>query len=234
MKTIRTPYLLAALGGAAFLLAGALVSVSLLGSKSSTPKATAAPLLGVGDALSLFEGIPQHGTTLGSPKAPVTVAEYADLQCPYCARFNSDELPAFVQRYVRTGKAKLEFRGLAFVGPDSESGLRTVLAASSQNRLWQMVDILYRNQGAENSGWLSDALLRQVGAAVSGLSIERMISERPGSSVDSLVQKAAGQAQNDGVNGTPTLFAGPSGGTLQRVDSSAAALARAVDAALAA
>src|SRR5439155_25030518 len=134
-----------------------------------------------------------------------------------------------VQKFVRTGKAKLEFRGLAFVGPDSLRGLRTVLSASRQNRLWQMVDVLYTNQGAENSGWLSDSLLRDVVAAVPGLSAQELFAGRAEPSVDQLIEAASAHAATDGVNATPTLFAGPSGGTLHRVDTpSAAALARAL------
>jgi protein-disulfide isomerase len=234
VKTFKTAHILALVGVAAFALAGVLVAVSLLGSKSSSPKPAAATLIGVGDSLSLLDGIPQHGLVLGSPKAPATVVEYADLQCPYCARFATTELPAFVQKYIRTGKAKLEFRGLAFVGPDSENGLRAILAASKQNRLWQLVDILYTNQGAENSGWLSDSLLRDAGAAVPGLSTERMLAGRAEPFVDALIQSASTHATDDRVDATPTLFAGPTGGTLHRVDTpSAAALAQAVQSALA-
>src|SRR5205823_9727314 len=145
MKTVKPALVLTLVGVAAFALAGVLVTVSLLGSKMDTVKPVGATLDGVGDSLSLYAGIPQHGLVLGNPKAPATVVEYADLQCPYCARFATTELPAFVQKFVRTGKAKLEFRGLAFVGPDSLRGLRTVLSASRQNRLWQMVDVLYTN-----------------------------------------------------------------------------------------
>jgi protein-disulfide isomerase len=234
VTNVKTVYLLGAVGAVAFVLAGVLVAVSLMGSKSSSPTPAGAPLIGVGDSLSLFEGIPQHGIVLGSPKAPATVVEYADLQCPYCARFATTELPAFVQKYVRTGKAKLEFRGLAFVGQDSLSGLHTALAAARQNRLWQVIDILYTNQGAENSGWLSDSLLRDVGAAVPGLSTQAMFAARSEPSIEAEIQAASTHATNDGVNATPTLFAGPTGGTLRRVDTaSAAALAQAVQSALA-
>ncbi len=88
-----------------------------------------------------------------------------------------------MREYVRPGKLRLEFRGLAFVGSDSATALRTALAAGRQNRLWNVVDLLYRNQGTENTGWVTESLLRSVGEATPGLDVGRMLSERGSSAV---------------------------------------------------
>jgi len=221
-KRSRSTLLFVLVGAAAFVAAAALIAVSLSGGSSSKSPSPSEPLTGVGDALSVFGGIPQHGITVGNPKAPVTIVEYADLQCPYCAHFATDELPGVVQEDVRTGKAKIEYRGLAFIGPDSLNGLRTAFAAGEQGKLWQFVDILFANQGAENSGWLSDSLLRRVGEAVPGLDVDKMFADRGGARVTALVQSASASAQTAGVNSTPTLFVGPTGGTLTQVSSATA------------
>jgi protein-disulfide isomerase len=119
-----------------------------------------------------------------------------------------------------------------FVGPDSVKGLRTALAASQQNKLWPFIDLLYANQGTENAGWLNDDIMRRAGREIPGLDVEKMFAARDGASVTALVQAAAGSAATAGVNSTPTLFAGRTGGTLTRVGTaSAAALAAAVDSA---
>ena len=81
---------------------------------------------------SLFAGIEQHGAALGSPKAPVTLVEYADLQCPYCAQWARDALPTLVEDYVKTGKLRIVFSGMAFIGADSDKALRTAIAAGEQ------------------------------------------------------------------------------------------------------
>src|SRR3954451_20336105 len=99
---------------------------------------------------ALLRGIPQRGPWLGRATAPLTVVEYVDVQCPYCARFSDEIFPTVVKRYVRTGRVRILFRGLAFVGPDSVRGLRWATAAGRQNRLWNVVELLYANQGAEN------------------------------------------------------------------------------------
>jgi protein-disulfide isomerase len=96
---------------------------------------------------------------LGSPDAPVTVVEYADLQCPFCAEWARRAFGEIVRDYVAPGRVRIEFRGLVFLGPDSEVALRTALAAGRQDRLWDVVHLLYANQGAENAGWVTQDLL---------------------------------------------------------------------------
>jgi protein-disulfide isomerase len=66
-----------------------------------------------------------------------------------------------VRDYVRPGKVRLVFSGMAFVGPDSERGLRFALAGGRQGKLWDTIHLLYASQGAENSGWVSESLLRE-------------------------------------------------------------------------
>ena len=57
-------------------------------------------------------------------------------------------------------------------------GARAALAAGEQDKLWHVVDLLYHNQGHENSGWLNDETLRLVGSSVPGLDVERMLDRR--------------------------------------------------------
>ena len=103
----------------------------LRGGCAATATPPAAELAG---EAGLLRGIPQQGTALGSPDAPVTLVEYADLQCPYCAQWARDAFPELVRDYVRTGRVRIVFRGLAFLGPDSDAALRAALAAGQQRR----------------------------------------------------------------------------------------------------
>ena len=176
----------------------ALVAASQLGARrpAAKPPAPAAP------ATDLFAGVPQRGAVLGRPDAPVTVVEYADLQCPYCAEWSARTLPVLVDDYVRTGKVRLVFRGLAFLGPDSDTALRAALAAGKQKRLWNVVHDLYARQGPENAGWVTDSLLSEVGAGK---------VDRTAPWIDVQIARDAKAAEAAGVNGTPAFQVGHTG-----------------------
>jgi len=122
------------------------------------------------------------------------------------------------------------FRNLAFLGPDSLRGARVVAAAALQNRLWQTVNLVYRNQGEENSGWLNDAYLRRV-AAAAGLDVERAFAERRSVAVNALVEQARSAAKAAGVESTPTYVISRGGREVTRL-TGAGALAGAIGAAV--
>jgi protein-disulfide isomerase len=165
--------------------------------------------------VDLIAGIPQRGLELGDPHAPVTLVEYADLQCPYCAYWSRATFPALVRDYVRPGKVKLVFRGLAFLGPDSREALEAALAASEQDRLWNVVERLYLVQRPENSGWVDERLLRAVGATVPGLDVDRMLAESGSAAGRAELLAAARHADAAGVRGTPAFELGRTGGRLR-------------------
>ncbi len=151
-------------------------------------------------------GIPQSGTVLGDPAATVTLIEYADLQCPFCREYSENVFPALVDEYVRPGTVKTEFRGLAFLGEDSEKALRFVYAAGLQDRLWQLQEALFRNQGAENSGWVTDDLVRELAGDIPGLDVERMFADAEGAEVEGMIDDATAQAEAAEIQGTPSFF----------------------------
>jgi protein-disulfide isomerase len=149
-------------------------------------------------------GLAQHGNSLGNPKAPALV-EFADLQCPFCAEWSRDVFPAVVRDYIRNGKVRLVFHGLAFIGPDSQKALQAVFAAGNQNKLFDVLEALYANQGGENKGWVTDGLLKQVGKTVPGLDVSRWLKDANGSGVQAQIAAAAQAATDAGVQSTPTF-----------------------------
>ena len=209
----------AALAVALIVLAIVLGFVFTGGSPSSNTPARgslAGGLPGAADAQRLFRGIPQHGNVLGSPKAPVTVVEYVDLQCPFCQEFETKAMPTLLSRYVRPGKVKIEARPIAFIGPDSERGRAGALAAAQQNRLFNYMQLLYLNQGTENTGWLDDAMASAAAASIPGLDVHAWSSARGSSAVTDQESQFDNEGNADNVTETPTVLVGKTGGKLQK------------------
>ena len=192
-----------------------LVVGSRLGSGSDENPEAITPtgkIAGATDVDELLRGIPQDGVALGDPDAPVTLVEFADIQCPFCAQFSREGFPGLVREYVRDGDLRIVFRPLTFIGDDSEKAARAALAAGEQDRLWHVVDLLYMSQGGENSGWVTDDLLAALGPSVPGLDAEQMVGEMDSAAVDDALGEASANAQAAGVDRTPFFLLGPTDG----------------------
>jgi protein-disulfide isomerase len=205
--------------GGLLALAAAIVVVIVIasggGSGSDTPALRSGETVaGSRDAAARFAGIAQDGTTLGDPRAPVTLVEFADLQCPFCRDYTASVLPTIVDKYVRPGKVKLEFRNVTFIGTDSIRAGQMAEAVGLQNRLWGFIDVFYANQGSENSGYVTDDFLRRIAGAVPGVDVQRALDERGAPAVDRLLTDATNEWQASGMTYTPAFLLGSSGGTL--------------------
>ena len=184
----------------AVLAAVALVAVALFGRNDANTQATnPTPVVDL-------TGIPQDGRLLGSPDADVTLIEYADAQCPGCRFYTEEIFPTVADDYVRPGKVKTEFRGFPFIGPDSVKALRFIYAAGLQDKLWQLQEALYRNQGGENDGWVTEDLLRRVASEIPGLDVDKLVSDAGSAAITEEADAAKGEAEAAGVPGTPSLL----------------------------
>jgi protein-disulfide isomerase len=191
--------------GAAALVIVALVAASLLlrggdEADSATPTTTTPS-----SPSTLLDGIPQERAVLGAEDATVTLIQFEDLQCPICKRYQEEGFPGIVEEYVRPGKVKIRFVGLAFIGPDSEKALLYTLAAGEQGKLWQFADGLYANQGEENSGWVTDELLQEL-AGDFDLDWEKLKTDADGAVTLQQANSMATEAEQRGVPGTPWFY----------------------------
>jgi protein-disulfide isomerase len=210
--------LVAAVVGGVVVAAIAVGIALAFGGKSSSASSTAPTVGSLTNALSAaadvqteFAGIPQHGRVLGSPKAPVTMVEYVDLQCPNCQSFEATIMPTVVRDFVRAGKLKVEARPIAFIGPDSLVGRSAALAAAAQNRIFNFMQIVYFNQGTENTGWLTRDFVTQAAASVPGMKVRTLLTEMDSSAVASEGKQMDTEANADRLTGTPGIFIGRSG-----------------------
>ena len=183
-------------------------------SKESVPTNA---LPGAVEAQELLAGIPQQGNILGSPSAPVTMVEYIDLQCGYCRDFESHSLRQLIANYVRPGKVSLELRPLAGIGPDSARGRSAAIAAGRQNKLFNLTQILYANQGVENEGWLDDAMVKAAAGSIPGLDVEQLLEDINSADVATAAAAFDASKLENHITVTPTIFVGPRGETAHQV-----------------
>ncbi len=235
-----SPWVLIIAGAVLVLVVGGILAAVLVDRSSSESAATTAPpvkiLPGAAEVQRLLKGIPQVGNVLGSPSAPATMTLYVDLQCPYCAQFETQTMPTIISRYVRTGKLKVEARIIAFIGPNSSFGRKAAIAAGEQDKMFNFSQLLFLNQGAENTDWLNNTMVRRAATSVPGIDVSRLLVDRNTQTVDSRAASFDSQMQADQVRVTPTILVGKTGSTPKPVvyssPSDVAAVTAAVDAAL--
>jgi protein-disulfide isomerase len=149
--------------------------------------------------------IPGDPLAMGSPTAPVVIVEWADFQCPFCGAFAKDTEPTLVEQYVKTGKARLEWRDFAFLGPESSLAAVAARAAGRQGKFWPYHDLLYAQQNPENSGALTRDYLIGLARQL-GLDTIRFQADLTDPAL--VRQVAADQAEGTaaGVSGTPSVL----------------------------
>jgi protein-disulfide isomerase len=239
-----SPRVLIGAGAVAAVIALVVVLIVVFtGGSSSTPKGVptigsiAGGLPGSSEVAGYFKGIPQTGMTLGSPSAKVTMVEYIDLQCPFCAQFETQVFPNILAKYVKTGKVKVDVRVLDFIGPDSSRGRKAMVAAGNQNRAFNFAEILYLNQSTENTGWLNDGMVTSAAASIPGLNVPKLLADRNSSAVAKTASSFDAEAVTDKVSSTPTILVGRNGTTPKQVTMSSstdeASVVAALDTALA-
>lgn len=151
----------------------------------------------------LLAGIPQQRMVLGDPKAPVHLIEFGDLQCPVCAGFSEEILPPIIENQVKNGDATIEFRNLTIIGPESISAGAATLAAGEQSRGWNYLDIFYRNQGQERSGYVTDEFMEAVARAAGVKNLAKWNQARR--KLTGEVEKTTAEAEKLGYHGTPSF-----------------------------
>jgi protein-disulfide isomerase len=163
---------------------------------------------------ALLAGIPQSANALGQPAAPVTLAYFADLQCPYCRDFSLEVLPSIIGRWVGAGKLRIESHALQAATREPEVFMAqqvAALAAGKQDRAWHFIETFYAKQGEENSGYVSDAYLQGIAGQVTGLDLARWASDRQDPTLANEIVGDERTAENAGLTGTPSFLIGANG-----------------------
>ena len=145
--------------------------------------------------------------TKGSPRAPVTVYEMSDFQCPYCRKFAEESFPTIERSYIATGKVRWIFINfpLTDIHNNAAAAAQLALCAAKQNGFWRVHDLLFQHQEV----W---APLKEAGpfflslADSAGLSKQALLSCVEAPETVQAVQADAEGAARSGAGSTPTFY----------------------------
>jgi protein-disulfide isomerase len=142
---------------------------------------------------------------LGSKKAPLTIVEFTDYQCPFCQRFHTTAFPDLKKNYIDTGKVRFYSRDLPLnFHPDAMRAAEAARCASDQGQFWQLRDVMGANPNKlDMDSLVADATDLKMDVKAFRACVE---SEK----YKSAVQTDVMEAMKIGANGTPTFVVGKS------------------------
>jgi hypothetical protein len=208
----------------AFCLLAGVVAVSLAGGEShSKERRVLVPSVpgAVQRTYALLADIPQRGTELCDPAAPVTLQFFGDLQCRESRQVMLGPLPDLIRRFVRTGELRIVYRSTetdtkrAGGWPEFKDQQSAALAAGRQDRLWNFIDVFYREQGPEFTAYVDEKFLHLI-AVQAGLDMGRWQQARePSWRWETSLKSDEALARSTRVNSTPSFLVGPTGGPMR-------------------
>jgi protein-disulfide isomerase len=166
-------------------------------------------VLGAGALSAQSTGVPDplSSRSKGSPKAPVTVYEMSDFQCPYCKKFAEETFPELDRRYIQTGKVRWVFVNfpLTSIHPHAVPAAELGLCAARQGEFWRMHDLLFQHQGS----W---APLKEAGPFFvslgdsAGLSKKTLLTCLQSPETRKAVRLDAEGSERSGATSTPSFY----------------------------
>jgi protein-disulfide isomerase len=200
----RRTRLLQLSAGGVFLAIIVVVVVIIVAGSGGSSGGDASNVVEVAQVNKLLKGLPQEGTTVGKSTAPVTLIMYGDLQCPICKEYSEEFMPPLIEKQVKNGEVKIDYRDFIIISEESIPAGEAALAAGEQGKGWTFIELFYRNQGEERSGYVTEEFLESIGKAAGIPDIAKWNEERKSGKFTKEVEKTTAQATKFGFEGTPS------------------------------
>ncbi|MFE5512767.1 DsbA family protein [Streptomyces sp. NPDC056529] len=172
---------------------------------SAVAEVSADPAAGVYPELEAYaRRDASDGLALGRADAPVVLIEYADFKCGYCGKFARDTEPLLVEKYVKDGTLRIEWRNFPIFGEESEAVARASWAAGQQGRFWEFHKAAYA-EGAKEKGFGKDrlaALAKEAGVPDAA----RFAKDSEGAAARAAVGRDQEQGYSLGATSTPSFL----------------------------
>ena len=148
---------------------------------------------------------------IGNPDAPITIIEFSDFQCPFCARFHIQTLPLILEEYIEQGKVKLVFRDFPIqsIHPNALPASVAAECANEQGKFREMHDMLFDNQSQWNKLETND-VLSMFSSYAFEIQLDQEIFDScltSGKYIEE-IRKDLDDGRDYGVSGTPGFFVG--------------------------
>jgi protein-disulfide isomerase len=186
---------------AGLIIGGAVIYTNGLKSTNGGGKATPTPVIGSTKELNVLA----TDKFLGETKAPLTIFEFSDYQCPYCSRYETLSRPTIIDNYVKTGKARLTFRDYPLpFHTYAQKASEATLCAGDQNKYWEMHNALFAKQESGSEDALSIENIKNYASEL-GLNASTFNSCLDSNKYEAQVTKNMQSGQDVGISGTPTV-----------------------------
>jgi len=153
---------------------------------------------------------------LGSENAPVTIVEFGDYQCEACYHWFHNTRDTLIDNYIETGKAKLVFVDLPFLGRDSPKAAQASYCAEDQEKYWEYHTMLYTFQdGQPDSGWADRDRLNSFAFSLD-MNMDEFNDCMDSSKYAKRVKANYDEAVKNGVQQTPTFIIISQDGTIEK------------------
>ena len=153
---------------------------------------------------------------LGSASASVTIVEFGDYQCEACYHWFHNTRDTLIDNYIETGKAKLVFVDLPFLGRDSPKAAQASYCAEDQEKYWEYHTMLYTFQdGPPDSGWADRDRLNSFAFSLD-MNIDEFNECMDSSKYQKRVKANYNEAVKNDVQQTPTFIIISQDGTTEK------------------
>lgn len=146
----------------------------------------------------------------GDPKAPVTLTEFSDYQCPYCRDFWKDTEDQIINTYVASDKVRFVSRSagnwvsgnIGTGGVESQNSALAAYCAADQGKYWEMYDALFANVLGEEAGSFTARRLQAIAESI-GLDMQAFNACYSSNKYMNDVNQDFADARAAGIQGTP-------------------------------
>lgn len=148
-------------------------------------------------------------TAMGDEDAPVVLIEYSDFRCPFCGAFARDTMPELKEKYVDTGKLRVEWRDFPLFGDESMDGAMAARAAGEQDKFWEYHDAMYDDAPDRGHLKITDDKIMDWAEEVGIEDMEKFEKDMDNSDLRAAIESDGQEAATEaGATGTPAFVIG--------------------------